>query len=129
MMKKSSIWLDNIKYKESEKLLNDSSFDVLIIGGGITGISIAYNLINSGLKVCLVEKNKIGHGVTSKTTGKITYLQELIYSNLKHTYDTKTAKLYLDSQMDAINIIKNIVDEWKRLTEERIDKLKRTVYS
>ena len=111
MMKKSSIWLDNIKYKESEKLLNDSSFDVLIIGGGITGISIAYNLINSGLKVCLVEKNKIGHGVTSKTTGKITYLQELIYSNLKHTYDTKTAKLYLDSQMDAINIIKNIVDE------------------
>ena len=32
---------------------------------------------------------------------------------------------------DYIDIaqIKNIVDEWKRLTEERIDKLKRTVYS
>ena len=57
-------------------------YDVLIIGGGITGISTAYHLIDSGLKVCLVEKNLIGSGVTSRTTGKLTYLQEDICSRI-----------------------------------------------
>mgnify|MGYP003298549343 CR=1 FL=1 len=74
-------------------------------------MSTIYHLINSGLKVCLIEKNTIASGVTSKTTGKITYLQENIYSKLKKYHSFDTAKLYLESQIDAINIIKEIVEK------------------
>ena len=77
-MKNSSIWLDGINRKVSDKLMLDIDVDVLIIGGGITGVSILYNLIGSNLKVALVEKNRIGMGVTARTTGKLTFLQENI---------------------------------------------------
>ena len=82
-----------VNEKESYKnMKDDDSFnknievDVLIIGGGITGLTTAYYLKDSNLNVCLVEKNYIGMGVTSKTTGKINYLQETIYSDLTSKY-------------------------------------------
>lgn len=109
-MKNYSIWSEEIKNKYS-KLDNDIKVDVLIIGGGITGISTAYHLRNSKLKVCLVEKNIIASGVTSRTTGKLTYLQENIYSKLKTYHSIDKTKLYLESQKDAIKIVKDIVNK------------------
>ena len=82
-MKNKSIWLKDIIVDNNKSLDNDIKVDVLIIGGGLTGISSAYYLKNSNLKVCLVEQGYVGMGVTSKTTGKINYLQETIYSDLE----------------------------------------------
>ena len=108
-----SIWLDVEKKSSFSRLENDLDVDVLIIGGGLTGVSCAYQLSDSNLKVCLVEKNLIGHGVTSRTTGKLTYLQENIYSKLKTFHGEEKAKLYLESQKDAIKLVKKIIDENK----------------
>ena len=107
-----SIWMD-IKKKEYKKLENDIDVDVLIIGGGMTGISTAYHLIDSDLKVALVEKNELALGVTSKTTGKLTFLQEDIYSKLKKYHDVDTSIKYLDSQIDAIKIVTEIINKEK----------------
>ena len=82
-MKKETIWLDGIKFDKPNIINQNMNVDVLIIGGGITGLSTAYHLINSNLNVCLVEKNLIAHAVTARTTGKLTYLQDTIYTNLK----------------------------------------------
>lgn len=109
LMKSESIWLDVKKEKYYDKLNKDLDVDVLIIGGGITGISCCYQLRNSGLKVCLVEKNRIGEGVTSRTTGKLTYLQENIYSKLVDIHGKEKTKKYLDSQIKAIKLVKDIV--------------------
>ena len=108
-MKEKSIWRDGFPKNSCPKLEKDLDVDVLIIGGGMTGISTAYHLRNSNLNVCLVEKNTIGCGVTSRTTGKLTYLQENIYSTLKIYVGKEQAKLYLESQMDAIKIVTNII--------------------
>ena len=109
-MKNYSIWSEELKNNYQE-LNTDLDIDVLIIGGGMTGINTAYQLINSNLKVCLVEKNIIGSGVTSRTTGKLTYLQENIYSKLKLYHDEIISRLYLDSQIEAINLAKDIIDK------------------
>lgn len=46
--------------------------DVLIIGGGVVGCSIAYNLTKRGCKnVLVVERNTLGSGSTSKAAGGI----------------------------------------------------------
>lgn len=110
-LKKTSIWLDNLNYTPNEELKNNIEVDVLIIGGGMTGISTAYHLKNSNLKVCLVEKNIIGHGVTARTTGKLTYLQELIYTDLVKEYNKEKAKLYFNSQLEAIKTVENIINK------------------
>jgi len=112
-MKEKSIWRENFPKKSCPKLNNDIGVDVLIIGGGITGISSAYHLINNNLKVCLVEKDLIGCGVTSRTTGKLTYLQENVYSKLLTYVGKEKAQLYLNSQIDAIKLVTNIINKEK----------------
>ena len=108
-MKNYSIWKDKIKLKNYKELENDINVDVLIIGGGMTGISTLYHLRDSGLNVALVEQNKIGMGVTANTTGKINYLQDKIYNDLFCNFGDKTASLYLKSQIEARDIILSII--------------------
>lgn len=110
-MKNTSLWLSTMKNDSKVNLINHNVIcDILIVGGGITGISTAYQLKDSDLNICLVERNKIGHGVTARTTGKLTFLQELIYSKIAKTKTLNAAKYYLNSQLEAINIVKNIVE-------------------
>ena len=107
-MKNRSIWSDTKINRNYKELSSDIKTDILIIGGGITGINILYNLKDED--VILVERNKIGSGVTLNTTGKLTYLQDNIYNNIIKNYDKKTASLYLKSQIEAIEIIKEIIN-------------------
>lgn len=104
-----SIWLKEIKPLHLKPLQEDKEVDVLIIGGGITGISLAYQLKDTSLKVALVDRNQIGLGVTSKTTAKLNYLQENIYSKLTKNYSYEVAALYLKSQRYAIKMVKDII--------------------
>lgn len=110
-MKNYSIWKDNIKLKEYDKLNKDVNVDVLIVGGGLTGVSALYHLRESGFKVVLVEQNRIGMGVTSNTTGKVTYLQDNIYNELLNNFDFDTASLYLKSQIEARELILSIIKD------------------
>lgn len=108
-MENKSIWLKDIKYEKLESLNQDINTDVLIIGGGLTGISAAYHLINNNLNVTLIDSDKIGFGVSSRTTGKLTYLQELIYNKLERNFGYEISKKYLESQKYAINLVKDII--------------------
>ena len=70
-MKNYSIWKDGVNLKKYKKLDKDIDVDCLIIGGGITGISCLYHLKDSGLKVALVEQNKLGMGVLLILLGRL----------------------------------------------------------
>jgi len=110
-MNNGSIWLKGIKTKLLPSLNKDIETDVLIIGGGITGISTAFYLKDTNLDVTVIDSDKIGYGVTSKTTGKLTYLQEDLLNKIKNTYGKKIANKYLESQKYAIDLVKNnIID-------------------
>lgn len=110
-MKKESIWMDGIKNKLLPSLKEDTSCDILIIGGGMAGLSVAYHLKEEKYKVIVIEKDKCGMGATSKNTGKLTYMQDLIYNKIEKNYDSSTAKNYLDSQKEAISIVEKIIKE------------------
>ena len=66
--------------KETAHQLQKNSFDLLIIGGGITGAGIALDAASRGLKVALVEKNDFASGTSSKSTklihGGLRYLKQ-----------------------------------------------------
>lgn len=55
---------------QTGKDLSSGRYDILIIGGGITGIAIAREAAERGLSVCVVEKNDFG-GATSASTSKL----------------------------------------------------------
>ncbi len=110
-MKKESFWIQDISINNTKSLNEDIKTDILIIGGGLTGISSAYYLRNSKLRVCVVEQGYVGMGVTSKTTGKINYLQETIYSDLKDKYSYEIAEKYYNSQKLAIKEFEKIIKD------------------
>ncbi len=60
--------------------LKSNTFDMLVIGGGITGAGIALDAASRGLKVALVEKNDFASGTSSKSTklihGGLRYLKQ-----------------------------------------------------
>lgn len=110
-MKKFSIWKDGNYKINSKKLDSDIDCDVLIVGGGLTGISALYHLKDSNLKVVLVEQNKVGMGVTANSTGKLTYLQDSMYNKIWEKYDKDIARMYLESQKDAIELVVDIINK------------------
>jgi len=110
-LKKKSIWSLELNYNKFPTLEKDIEVDVLIIGAGITGLSVAYHLMFSNLKVCVVEKKSVGSGITSKTTGKLTYLQNLIYSKITDNYSFSVANLYYESQKEAIETVQKIIND------------------
>lgn len=109
-MKNISIWKDNIDKKDFPYLNQNRETDVLIIGGGITGINTLYHLKSSNLKVILVEQNKIGHSVTGNSTGKLTYLQNNLIDKIKKVFDKNIAIKYINSQKEAINMAVDIIN-------------------
>ena len=92
-MKNMSIWQDynnNYSYPRLEENLN---LDILIIGGGITGCSTFYQFKDDKRKIALVEKNKIGNVATSRSSAKVTFLQEDIYTKLNNIFGLRKTSL------------------------------------
>ena len=58
----------NLDRSELNSRLATETFDLLIIGGGITGAGIALDAASRGLKVVLVEQNDFASGTSSKST-------------------------------------------------------------
>ncbi len=105
----NSYWVDTSKRPQFPKLDKDINTDVCIIGAGITGIMTAYMLLNKGMKITLIDKGEICGGVTENTTAKVTSQHGLIYNYLEVTFGQEFAKLYLESNEEAISIIEDII--------------------
>ena len=104
----------------SNQFSHSDTFDVVIVGGGITGLSTAYYLKDSNLKVAVIEKDTVGRGVTAKSTAKISYLQGDIYQKL----DEDQSYQYYLSQKDAIDSIVSIIKKEKISCDlEKVDSI------
>src|SRR5215510_4121274 len=75
---------------ENLALLGTGTFDVLVIGGGITGAGVALDAASRGLRTALVERDDFASGTSSKSSklvhGGLRYLQNgdvrLVYEAL-----------------------------------------------
>lgn len=67
--------------------LSQGEFDILVLGGGITGAGIALDAVARGLKVGLIEKYDFAFGTSSRSTklihGGLRYLKQLQFGLVK----------------------------------------------
>ncbi len=82
--------MHRFRREDSLRRLADEHFDVLVVGGGVTGAGVALDAASRGLKTALVEKSDFASGTSSKSSkmihGGLRYLQQrefrLVYENL-----------------------------------------------
>ena len=82
--------MHRFRRQDSLRRLADERFDVLVVGGGVTGAGVALDAASRGLKTALVEKHDFASGTSSKSSkmvhGGLRYLQQrefrLVYENL-----------------------------------------------
>lgn len=107
--------------------------DVIIIGGGVIGCSIAYNLSKKGVKVLVIEEKEIGHGGSSRNGGGVRQsardLRELplamyavknIWPNLSEELGTnveyyQSGNLRLGKTEEHMKILENVVSQGRSL--------------
>lgn len=104
-------WINSTESKDYPALKEDIDVDVAIVGGGIAGITSAFLLKAKGLKVAILEANKIMHGATGHTTAKITSQHNLIYNNLISKFGEEKGRQYAEANEKAIHFIANLVKE------------------
>lgn len=83
-------------------LEGDAKTDVLIIGGGMTGILCAYELEQAGVEYLLIEAETICGGVSRNTTAKITAQHGLLYDRLIRQFGVKAAEKYWEANRRAL---------------------------
>src|SRR3954454_19021785 len=67
-----SLWMDIDAAPGTSKLARDIECDTVIVGSGIAGLSTAYELAGQGQKVVVLDRGKIGRGMTARTTAHLT---------------------------------------------------------
>ena len=105
----SSYWFDNTPAPRFPALKEDIAVDVLIVGAGITGITAAYLLKNSGRSVALVDQGRCLSGQTSHTTAHLTSVTDSPLSELVRSFGKDHAQAAWDAQLAAIDTIERIV--------------------
>jgi glycine/D-amino acid oxidase-like deaminating enzyme/nitrite reductase/ring-hydroxylating ferredoxin subunit len=107
-----SLWKDITKDRPSyPKLDTNIEADVVIIGGGITGVTCAYRLTRAGKKVVLLEAQSISGGTTGYSTGNLYVATQPYYTNIESKFDLETVKAVAHSRRYAIDFIENTVNE------------------
>ncbi len=104
-------WLDSTPATDYPTLDRDVQVDVAIVGGGLVGITSAYLLKQAGLKVAVVEADRIAQGTTGHTTAKLTSQHDLFYSKLIKQMGQEKAQQYAEANEQAINFVEQLVQE------------------
>lgn len=107
----ASLWAATSASTSYAALSADLDVDVAVIGGGIAGLTAALALKRAGQTVAVLEAARVGAGVTGNTTGKVTSLHRLAYTELAGRHGAEAARIYGQANEAAIQHVAGTVAE------------------
>lgn len=117
-----SLWMSKTPVADAPSLAADATADVAIVGSGIAGLSVAYELARLGRSVIVIDRGGIGSGMTARTTAHLASELDDFYHKLIDTRGEDEARRYHESQVAAINRIEAIcVEEGTACDFRRLD--------
>jgi glycine/D-amino acid oxidase-like deaminating enzyme/nitrite reductase/ring-hydroxylating ferredoxin subunit len=106
-----SLWMKVEVAPEARRFSGKQSCDTVIIGSGIAGLSVAYELTASGQTVVVIDRGPIAGGMTSRTTAHLAPICDDGLSKLIDLRGEAIARLFQQSQEAAVTRIEQIVSE------------------
>jgi glycine/D-amino acid oxidase-like deaminating enzyme/nitrite reductase/ring-hydroxylating ferredoxin subunit len=110
-------WFEELA-SEDERALTQSvggwperALDLIVVGGGIAGLSVAYHACKRGRSVLVIERGLLGSGETGRTTAHLSNALDDRYSHLEKLHGRRGAQLAAASHSAAIDDIERIVRE------------------
>ncbi|KJK33510.1 [Fe-S]-binding protein [Lentzea aerocolonigenes] len=104
-----SLWLSALGTPRPP-LTGRHTFDVAVVGGGITGLTTALLLKRRGLSVVVLEADRVASGVSGNNTAKVTALQSTVYSTIRRSHGLAAATDYATASVSAVAQVADLVE-------------------
>jgi glycine/D-amino acid oxidase-like deaminating enzyme/nitrite reductase/ring-hydroxylating ferredoxin subunit len=102
-----ALWMDEPAV-ETPPLDSGGTPDALVIGAGIAGLVTAYELAQAGRAVTVVDRGRLGRGMTARTSAHLTFELDDRYSELEKLRGRDAARRWYESQSAAVDRIEQI---------------------
>ena len=110
-MKNIPSWIDTAPIEKFPPLKRDVTVDVVVVGAGVTGITAAYLLKQTGSTVALIEREQVASIDTGHTTAHLAYVTDVELQDLARNFGNDHAQAAWDAGAAAIDEIEKIVTE------------------
>ncbi|MBW3615262.1 MAG: FAD-binding oxidoreductase, partial [Actinobacteria bacterium] len=90
---------------------SEATYDVAVVGAGITGLSTAMAVVEAGATVVVLEAGRLSSGVTGYTTAKVSSLHGLTYAGLVDSFGEDVARMYGEANQAGIAQVARWVEE------------------
>jgi glycine/D-amino acid oxidase-like deaminating enzyme len=109
--KSISLWMGTTVLKDALTLDKQDKADVAIIGSGIAGMSVAWELARAGKDVVILDRGPIGKGMTSRTTAHLTAQCDDGFDLMIKRRGEELTKAWYQSQVAGIDRIEANIEE------------------
>ena len=100
------------QFKHCPPLNKAIKCDVLVVGGGVSGVSAAAEFLKQGRSVVLLERNIVGGGSSGRSAGFLTPDSELELHQLVRRYGREAAREIWEAPLLGIERIVNSIKKF-----------------
>lgn len=119
----TSLWNDRRPHVEPVPPAVTGDWDVVVVGAGITGLTLAGLLARAGRSVLVVEARHVGAGTTGGSTAKVSLLQGTHYSRIARRHPTSVLRRYAEANAEGLAWIDRFCGE------HGVDRQRRPAYT
>ena len=110
-MRSVPFWIDSTPIRRFPRLERNVNVDVVVVGAGITGITTAHLLKETGLTVALIERERMASIDTGHTTAHLTCITDVELQELARTFGDDHAQAAWDAGAAAVDEIQRLVQD------------------
>jgi glycine/D-amino acid oxidase-like deaminating enzyme/nitrite reductase/ring-hydroxylating ferredoxin subunit len=107
-----SLWQTADEFVPSSQIDTTKTYDAVIVGGGITGITTALLLQKAGMNCLVAEAKNLCFGTTGGTTSHLNTVMDTPYSTVESDFGKESAQMLAEIARRALNLVRQHVEEY-----------------